>query len=62
MKAHYLRFAYSETFLVPEDVIEAFDALVEMEGNEDADNEFSNRFWQYKREGELSSIKLFIEE
>ena len=69
MKAHYFRNVFSEIFLVPEEFIEDFDRLTHEHDNlaedEDADetlDEFNKKYWQYKREGELGEIKLFIEE
>lgn len=62
MKPHYLRYAFDENFLVPEEVIEDFDRLRENEDDEVSCDEFVDKYWQYKREGELYDIKLFIED
>lgn len=67
MKAHYFRTLQGEYFLVPEEHIQGFDKLSEKleSGNikerESAEDEFNDKYWQYKQEGDFYSTKLFVE-
>ena len=66
MKAFYLRETDGEKFLIPEQQIKEFDKLVKKIESEDGDmlylleDEFSDKFWGYKCEGELYDTKLYI--
>lgn len=69
MKAHYFREGDGEKFLVPEEHIQGFDGLIKKiesanQGSDkwyDLTDEFNDKYYQYKCEGELYDTKLFIE-
>ena len=69
MVAHFFREESFEKFLIPETVINDFDKLVEKMSNTSErskqwyklTDEFNDKYWQYKCEGELYDTKLFIE-
>jgi hypothetical protein len=66
MKQYYFRNFDGEYYLVPLNEVEAFDECVEAcedsETSESAYDEFNDKFWQYKREGDFYSTILNIEE
>jgi hypothetical protein len=68
MKAHYFRSWDGEYFLVPEEHEKGFDELTakldserDQDKKEDLYEEFNDKYYEYKQEGDLYTTKLFIE-